>query len=761
MFYYHLNGGKKMKRIMYLLIITLMVGSFAGCQTNKKVENLVQPPASGESDESNEFYYEKAEVSPKGESDGSFATLENNAICYGDATGSSIIVNKGDGQTYRFETGYSEGIQRLGSNGKDKIIISLMGENDDKVVVYDTTGEILGEYSIELMRKFNDGQGNIYPAMDKRMFMNDRFIYFVGNNFRLTAFNIETGETNQVTEEQYMAFDIEGDKLYLLMAGEGMSVDVVNLEIGQVEESILLETEGFFMNIYKTDNGYMTIDFDSKVYVYDNQGKEKETMNLKAHGPRIFNGKVNVGSLHYDGNSLFVGIAGEINMATISDSVEGKAGESDAQIMKLTEVKGENPYTAGLSTLNIYMKNKNYIIEMMAEGFMKDHPDVDVKIINHDNVSNEDYVKKLNTELISGEAIDIVMFDQLPVRKLADKGFFADLGKLIQPEELENMYPNVLESIKYKGNLYGLPLTLKVNGLYLDKSYFDSYEGDIQKDMASLDGFAKALESFSEDEDGDGDGIDEKSPLRAMEKDEILKALLTGFSQELYDFDNSSKTLNDEKFIEILETVDQISQPEIMNAEMDYDNYVFNGTKGAIGADLLNNAGFEDIQFTNVIFDGDYKLLSLPNGKGAGASFNAEMMGVVSSTINTDIACEFVKYLCLDEKVQKSLMEFSKISADKRIIDYKKANNQYAGQVGLVYAKETKYGNREIGIKEPENTHLDELDRLLKNASTSTVWANEIIGLTVEEANKYFSGAMSREEMIESLNNKLFLYMNE
>jgi multiple sugar transport system substrate-binding protein len=96
-----------------------------------------------------------------------------------------------------------------------------------------------------------------------------------------------------------------------------------------------------------------------------------------------------------------------------------------------------------------------------AELFMKKHPQVEIIVQDYSEggtvFDSQKYRSQISTQLMSGEAPDIVDVGMLGFPLIADKGFFVDLYEFIDKDEYiprETFYQGVLQALETDGKLY-------------------------------------------------------------------------------------------------------------------------------------------------------------------------------------------------------------------------------------------------------------------------------------------------------------------
>jgi multiple sugar transport system substrate-binding protein len=111
--------------------------------------------------------------------------------------------------------------------------------------------------------------------------------------------------------------------------------------------------------------------------------------------------------------------------------------------------------------------------KMVADAFMKEHPDIKVETWNE---PWDNYFTKIQALWASGDpklVPDIAFL--WPTPKYAAEGVLENLDPYIQKAgyKLEDYWPGLLESAMYQGSVYGFPRDIEVNILYYNKDLFD------------------------------------------------------------------------------------------------------------------------------------------------------------------------------------------------------------------------------------------------------------------------------------------------
>jgi multiple sugar transport system substrate-binding protein len=142
--------------------------------------------------------------------------------------------------------------------------------------------------------------------------------------------------------------------------------------------------------------------------------------------------------------------------------------------------------------------NRAYLDTAIAK-FQKSHPEVQIKITHYfksadyRNGTYKEYLKVLNTQLMTGKGADIIYLNHLPYRKYIEKNCFVDLGRFIKKDRgfnFNDYQTNILNGCKVKGKLYTLPVMFSFEVLAGDQEILKQKSVVIQEYKLDLYGLA-------------------------------------------------------------------------------------------------------------------------------------------------------------------------------------------------------------------------------------------------------------------------------
>jgi raffinose/stachyose/melibiose transport system substrate-binding protein len=129
---------------------------------------------------------------------------------------------------------------------------------------------------------------------------------------------------------------------------------------------------------------------------------------------------------------------------------------------------------------------KSVKLKTILKKFSSDHPDIE--IINK-SMAGQDFLFVLKTDFASGN--DPSVFGLWPgsdFKLLVDQGKVADLTDLLEenPEWYKNFRKATWDYVTVDDRVYGLPLEIIYEGLFINKDLFDKYNVKIPTDFSEL-----------------------------------------------------------------------------------------------------------------------------------------------------------------------------------------------------------------------------------------------------------------------------------
>ena len=416
---------------------------------------------------------------------------------------------------------------------------------------------------------------------------------------------------------------------------------------------------------------------------------------------------------------------------------------------RLTKAKpGENQQKTQI-TLAAYFASDS--VRRAVADFNKANDEYRIVLKDYgDYVRNEgvDGLEKLDLDIVSGEAPDIIEIygQMIPIDKYLNKGFFeplddyfADDKELSSGEYLQN----VLDCGKKKGKLYTLI------------PQFSIYTG-----IASADLMA-------------GETLDWSNYKEICEKRNIDPAIMFGVyskgeahsfysiaAEECVDREKGTCNFKNQAFYNLLEYVKLL--PEEYDDSSSSSLY---REKKAILYLLDVNSMDEYVFAKEGYFGGDVVYNGLP-GISGGTSYiePATQLAMSSNCKYKDVAWEFMRYFLTDE-YQDNIEFYMPVSqkAFNAVLEKAQENPFYIDENGEKHEMSSymSMDDIEVEIKAISAAEAKQFEDLVKSTTVSYQGDEAICSIISEEAEAFYAGQKSVEEVADIIQSRVSIYISE
>ena len=369
------------------------------------------------------------------------------------------------------------------------------------------------------------------------------------------------------------------------------------------------------------------------------------------------------------------------------------------------------------NAIQTFNKNNNdYVIET-KEYFNEDEGD-----------SVEDAIRKLNEDIASGEVPDLLDLSLLSDR-YASMGLYQDLSNYIAGSEKmsEDMFlENMFTALRKEDKLYTISPGFTVATLLCKKEESEKYDGlNIQK-----------LEEIS------GKLADGELFLVSNTKDELLSIMLEGSLGDYCDWKSGTCQFDSGEFRQLLEFCNRFDFGD--NHNINKKELIQKNRKS-----LVSENGFvpsDIIEYRN-LFGGEIAYIGYPNNNGLDSYFMFEnQIGIYSNSDEKDGAWQFIEMI-LSYDYQK---QFVDIYNDDALIPLRKdCYNELLNN--MISAEEYN-----ISIEEK-----DDFDKMVNSIKKSSSYDTVMMQIILEEAQTYFNGKKSVDEIAKLIQSRCETYMSE
>lgn len=465
----------------------------------------------------------------------------------------------------------------------------------------------------------------------------------------------------------------------------------------------------------------------------------------------------NIGSFFIDDEGTIVGISNEY---------DNKKDEYVNSLVTISKVPYESvPYKEPITLAVQYL---DWDIRDDIIKFNRTHDDVRIEVIDYEQYNtsedNEAGLTKLRTEIMSGNMPDILALNGLPYKQLAVKGLLEDLYPYIDSDsELKrsDIFPNVLEALEVDGGLYAASSSFAVNTVIGASSVIGDEMGWTYDELyAALASMPEGCEIFDQYTD----------------QETVLLNCLASEMSNFVDWSTGECKFNSPEFLQMLEFAKQFP------GEFDWDNYEWTEeddiiTRISQGKQMLMTTSIysiEDTFYNSVYFGGDITYIGYPTSSGNGNSLQLNSSFAMSSSCsNKEAAWEFLRTLLTEEgqtdlySLPTNINVFNDKLEEAMTIEYQ---TDAQGNIMLDENGEKIPQSRGGIAFEAGEVHefyaltQEQADMLREAIISSTKLYDSdksITDIVTEQAQSFFAGQRSAEEVAKLIQSKADIYVNE
>lgn len=467
----------------------------------------------------------------------------------------------------------------------------------------------------------------------------------------------------------------------------------------------------------------------------------------------------------YDVNSTTIADDGRIY--ALSTTYNSRADEILYELSEVERVPYESlPQKTHLTlaTVNSSFASQNAVLKFNRANDSYHIDLVDYYTLVGDGSSYEDAITKLSTELMAGNLPDMINLSDLPYRRYAEKGILEDLYPYIDADKdlsRGDFFENILNAYEVDGKLYTAVSSFLIATLQGASSVVGDTPG------WTYDDYYAALASMPEGCEGLDVGVTQY---------QILNMCLAIDLPNYLDWSTGECRFESDDFKALLEFAKSFPSEESMEG---YEMSADDSTQARIsqGKQMLQTVSlgtlYED--GSRNIFGGDTTYIGFPNAKGDCGSVmtGGGMYAMTSTCKDKEGAWQFLRMI-LSEDYQLGLdtfpvnkSAFNTLLEEAKEIKYERdANGNYKldengeriREVIGGYTDGTNYYDMYSGISEEfANDILEAIEYTTKAVEFDT----SITDIVYEEAQAYFAGQKSVDEVARLIQSKANIYVNE
>lgn len=755
---------KKTKKITSFLLAGVMTLSLAACGNDTK-----------ESNEDKYTYVPEYISLPSDENS------NNNVLC---VVGTNLIYNRYEWDPDTYESSFKllrldfsqenptpEELPISWEEGQDMMQMTCDGEGNYYAAIrqYEMTSEGIPDYnkrSLALEKYQSDGE--VVFSVDLSSHMSDSEYSYI------QYMDLDKDGNIYVSDSQHSVwiFDKEGQFLFDINADNWIQ------GLGRAKDG-----DVYIMQWGNTDVELRKIDVATKAlgtsltglpgnmnYNGFKPGLEKDIMVLGNNS--LYDYDINTQTYETILNYLDCDINGN-NIQMVSSLEDGRiflyyrdyyANTSD--IMLLTKTLSTNMEEKKIITYGcMYVEDG---VQSAIIAFNKSNPEYRIKVKDYaesiDRSSENGYqdaITQLNNDILIGNAPDLISLSNVRIKQLAAKGVLEDIMPYLENSsilEKDNLLESVLTAYTYSDVLCGIPTTFSISTLMSSVSLV----GD--GDSWTLDELMAAANAMPE-----GSQI-----IQYANQLSILNYCMT-FNQDAFiDWETGKCNFTGEEFIKVLEFANQFPAGYNYSEDMPEMPDLIKEGKLLLADQYVSSVS--DYQIIHTIFGEPINCIGYPTSTGSGSALQGSgAIGITSKSKVKDGAWQFIEsYISgstsnpryswgfsvmkdkLEEQFEEEMKPEYEYDEKGEILLDNEGNKVERSQGGWSFGNGDSY---EIYASTQEE--VDAVRELINK--TTTVWAyeNDILTIMQEEAEPYFQGQKTAQEVANIIQSRIQVYVNE
>ncbi len=381
--------------------------------------------------------------------------------------------------------------------------------------------------------------------------------------------------------------------------------------------------------------------------------------------------------------------------------------------------------------------------------------------------TDEDYeagLTKLTTEIMAGKMPDILIYNsEMPFTQLAAKGLLEDLYPFIDADpdmSREDFFPNVLGTLEVDGKLYATCAGFGINSLMGASSVVGGEPGWTYEELEA------ALAIMPE-------GCDPLDPY--ITRDQILRNCLALDMNSFVDWTSGQCNFDSDSFVALLEFANRF--PAEYDWESDGGHMESTEERLKQGKQMLIQTytySPMDQAYNEVYFGGDATYIGWPTSSGTGNMLSLNEGYMMSSKCeNKDAAWAFLRTFFTEEyqedqyNLPTNRNVFEKQLEEAMTPQYQKDAegnyllNEEGERIPIVQMTWVNQDGQEFQFYALSQEQADELTELIETTTKRADYDNDMYEIVNEQAEAYFSGQKSAQEVARLIQSKANIYVNE
>lgn len=620
-----------------------------------------------------------------------------------------------DSGVYESETSYDIAILDADFN-----IQSTVSLADLQKKVEESGGGFYVQYSA------SDAEGNIYISLDNSMYVIDS----------------EGKEKFKVDFDNWIngMFVTSGGQVVVMYYNDQYDMEIAPVDMNTKALGTPFENlpsmDGSSSNIYPAGDGRLYIVGSTKLFLYDmNTQTSEEILDWIACDINTNN---LAGFAVLDDGSF-------VAVSTTYD-YSGEDTEVTIELATIKKVPASSIKQKKNVTLAMLYMNYNTREQVIKFNRTNEEYRINIKTYVDDNSSNwEDAQTQFQADVASGTAGDFFVADgNINVDNLIAKGALADLSGLIDKDEVLNrddFISNILDILSVDGKLYSVAESFCINTLVGKTSDVGTGKSWSFKDVVEL------VKSHPDSQ-----------LMQYVTKTDGLSTMVMYSMDSFYNSETGECKFDSEDFISLLELCNTFPK------EYDYNSGESESTasllrSGKVLLTSVNMSSFSDMQMFPALYGEPVNFIGFPTNSGSGSvvGFNNRFC-VAAKSKNKDGAWAFIRSFLLPDNQNKLdwNLPVNKAAFEQKIADAMKKQDDNDSVVSTWW-----YDDVEITIGPLTEEDAQVVRDMVYNATTEATYDEQLMNIITEEAEYYFNGEKSAQEIAGIIQSRAQRYIDE
>jgi len=404
-------------------------------------------------------------------------------------------------------------------------------------------------------------------------------------------------------------------------------------------------------------------------------------------------------------------------------------------------------------------------------GVLYSDSDIRKKVVNYNKNSDEyriiikDYSmydteddwdggsKKLNTDIASGNTPDIVVGNGSLIQNYYSKGLFKDLNNYIKNDpdiNYDDIFPNLIEACSYNGKLYEIVPSFYVQTVVAKTSMV----GD--RTSWTFDEYIQFKNSLPE-----GSKL-----YNYMTRDNFLYYIMSVDYSEFIDMAKAQCHFNSDEFIAVLNLLKDLPESDDEYWET-YDYYsdeasYRDGTTALYNFSLSYLYDYRTARYG--LFGEDISFIGYPCKDGAGSAISYGSSYAISSKCkHADVAWELIRTYLMEDYQQNVNYGIPAMMSqfDKNAEKAKEKSYYMDGDKKIEYDDTYYVGGVEIVLDTLTDSDIAKVKNFILSVNKTQNYMDEINTIILEEAEAFFEGQKSAEDVANIIQSRASIYINE